>query len=98
PAVALPSDAAIIIFTSGSTGQPKGVILSHAGLSGKIGVLQELLEFKASDKVVVPLQLTFVFGLWVSLLALKAGATLLLKPRFSVSEMADDLAAGVSII
>lgn len=98
PSTSLPEDAALIIFTSGSTGQPKGVILGHRSLVGKIEVLKELLQFNATDKVVVPLQLTFVFGLWVSLLALKAGATLVLKPRFSVSGMSDDLASGASII
>ena len=95
---ALPEDAALIIFTSGSTGQPKGVILGHRGLAGKIDVLQALLRFNGRDRIAVPLQLTFVFGLWVSLLAFKAGATLVLKPKFSVSGITDDLASGTTII
>jgi len=48
--------------------------------------------------VVVPLQLTFIFGIWVSLLALAAGARLLLVPRFSPEAMARTLAEGGTIL
>lgn len=94
----LPEDTALIIFTSGSTGRPKGVMLSHGRLEGKINVLDELLHFTTSDIVVVPLQLTFVFGIWISLLAMKARARLVLMPRFSVSSMDVLLRDGATVI
>lgn len=94
----LPGDAALVIYTSGSTGRPKGVVLSHERLAEKIGVLHQLLQLQPGDQVVVPLQLTFVFGIWLSLLALKAGATLVLMPKFSVSEMEARLRSGASVI
>jgi acyl-CoA synthetase (AMP-forming)/AMP-acid ligase II len=42
--------------------------------------------------VLLPLQLTFIFGLWVTLLSLRAGAQVMLLPRFS----ADAFRAGLA--
>jgi len=91
-------DAALVIFTSGSTGQPKGVVIGHQCLTSKLGVLDRLLNIRADDRVLVPLQLTFIFGLWVSLLALHAGARLVLVPRFSAADMARSLAGTATVI
>jgi len=77
--------AALIVFTSGSTGRPKGVVLSHAGLRWKLQVLSRLVPIADGDTVVVPLQLTFIFGIWVNLLTLMSGAQLLLAPRLSTT-------------
>lgn len=76
-------DAALVIFTSGSTGEPKGVVIGHRPFADKLAVLDRLLGLRADDRVLLPLQLTFIFGLWVSLLALMRGARLVLVPRFS---------------
>lgn len=75
--------AAIVVFTSGSTGKPKGVIVGHLALCFKLGVLSRLLAFDASDVVVVPLQLTFIFGIWVALLGLISGARVILVSKFT---------------
>ncbi|MDQ4060743.1 MAG: fatty acid--CoA ligase family protein [Pseudomonadota bacterium] len=98
PARALLRGAALIIFTSGSTGQPKGVVVGHEPLSGKLDVLDRLLRFRAEDLIVVPLQLTFIFGIWASLLTLRSGATLVLVPRFSAEAMAGALDEGGSVL
>jgi acyl-CoA synthetase (AMP-forming)/AMP-acid ligase II len=76
-------DAALVIFTSGSTGERKGVVIGHRPFADKLAVLDRLLGFRAHDVVLLPLQLTFIFGLWVSLLGLMRGARLVLVPRFS---------------
>jgi long-chain acyl-CoA synthetase len=76
-------DAALIVFTSGSTGAPKGVVVGHTALSWKLGVLSRLIGMTRDDVVAVPLQLTFIFGIWVSLLALQSGSRLVLTPRLA---------------
>jgi long-chain acyl-CoA synthetase len=45
------------------------------------------LRFTKRDVVVVPLQLTFIFGIWVSLLSLMSGSRLLLAPKLSAETM-----------
>jgi acyl-CoA synthetase (AMP-forming)/AMP-acid ligase II len=89
PPRALLRDAALIIFTSGSTGEPKGVVIGHAQFAGKLAVLDRLLGFRADDVVLLPLHLTFIFGLWV---ALMKGARLIVMPKFSTDAVVRGLA------
>ena len=84
--------AALVIFTSGSTGEPKGVVIGHQRLADKLAVLDPLLKIRSSDVVLLPLQLTFIFGLWVCLLALSKDARLTLVPKFSSEAMTRGLA------
>ena len=95
---ALLREAALVIFTSGSTGQPKGVVIGHQRLADKLTVLDRLLAFRADDVVLVPLQLTFIFGLWVSLLALRSGARVILVPKFSSEAIAQGLDRGATVL
>jgi acyl-CoA synthetase (AMP-forming)/AMP-acid ligase II len=90
-------DAALVIFTSGSTGLPKGVVIGHRRFGEKLQVLDRLLGVRADDTVLLPLQLTFVFGLWVALLALTKGARLLLLPKADRATLAQAL-AGSSVL
>lgn len=83
PARAALAGAAIVVFTSGSTGKPKGVIVGHRGLCFKLAVLSKLLAFAASDTVLVPLQLTFIFGIWVALLGVLAAAKVTVVPKLT---------------
>jgi long-chain acyl-CoA synthetase len=87
PDRALLRDAALVIFTSGSAGEPKGVVIGHRRLANKLAVLDPLLKICSGDVVLLPLQLTFIFGLWVSLLTLSKGARLVLVPKFSSEAM-----------
>jgi long-chain acyl-CoA synthetase len=84
-------EAALVIFTSGSTGEPKGVVIGHQRLTDKLAVLDRLLPIKADDMVLSPLQLTFIFGLWVSLLTLMKGARLMLASRVTGEAIARTL-------
>lgn len=87
-------DAALIIFTSGSTGEPKGVVIGHDAFLAKLGQIQSLLRFSADDRVLLVLNLSFGFGLWVSLLTLLHGGTLLMESRFEASNFVAALADG----
>jgi acyl-CoA synthetase (AMP-forming)/AMP-acid ligase II len=74
--------AAVIVFTSGSTGRPKGVVLSHRAFARKLKAIDNKLSFSSHTRALLVLQITFVFGLWVSLLALLKGGRVLMHPRF----------------
>lgn len=76
--------AAFIVFTSGSTGRPKGTVISHDSLAGKLETLKPILNFSPSTKSLLVLQMTFSFGIWVSLLTLINGGTLVMREKFDV--------------
>lgn len=92
------SEAALVVFTSGTTGQAKGVVIGHAALEGKLDVLGRLLGLRSGDVLVSPLQLTFIFGIWAALLALRSGARLVLLPKFSRGAIEAELVGGATVL
>jgi long-chain acyl-CoA synthetase len=95
---ALLSSAALVIFTSGTTGYPKGVVIGHDALAGKIEVLKSLLTLRRDDVVANPLQLNFIFGLWVCLLSIESGADIGLIPKFSAEVARRWLHSGATVL
>lgn len=83
PPRAFLSGAALVIFTSGSTGRPKGVVLSHRALAGKLAANDSLLHFQRGKSTLLVLNITFSFGIWVSLLTLLTGGTLRMHEKFT---------------
>jgi long-chain acyl-CoA synthetase len=77
--------AALIDVTSGSTGEPKGVVLAHDRFARKLDMIDAEIRFAESERTLLVLQLTFVFGQWVSLLTLLRGGTLHLHTKFDAA-------------
>ncbi|CAB3789352.1 class I adenylate-forming enzyme family protein [Paraburkholderia fynbosensis] len=75
-------DAALIIFTSGSTGAPKGVVVTHQAFSAKLLSIDAMIHFRKTERTLLLLNITFSFGIWVSLLTLLGGGTLVLPQKF----------------
>jgi long-chain acyl-CoA synthetase len=92
------SGAALVIFTSGTTGAPKGVVIGHDALAGKIAVLKRLLGLRSDDTVLLPLQLNFIFGLWICLLAVECGSEIILISKFSAEVVAKCLDDGATVL
>ena len=49
----------------------------------KVGILSKLLMFEPADVIVVPLQLTFIFGIWVTLLGVCTRSRVVLVSKFT---------------
>ncbi|NER60461.1 acyl--CoA ligase [Pseudomonas sp. MAFF212428] len=76
-------DLAAIIYTSGSTGAPKGVMLTHRNMLAALSSLHTYLGYNDSDNVLCSLPLSFDYGLYQMIMALSAGATLVLEKEFT---------------
>jgi long-chain acyl-CoA synthetase len=75
-------DAALIIFTSGSTGAPKGVVVTHQAFCAKLLSIDAMIHFRKTERTLLLLNITFSFGIWVSLLTLLGGGTVVLPEKF----------------
>jgi long-chain acyl-CoA synthetase len=78
PVAVAPDDPAVVLYTSGTTGQTKGVVLSHANLSGNAAATAERLRYRADALVLAALPLCHAFGLTCGLNATLAGGACLL--------------------
>src|SRR4051812_44504338 len=84
------NDTAVIIYTSGTTGKPKGAELSHFQLYMSASVAADTFDYRDDDVSMAVLPLFHVFGLSsVMNTAVRAGATLVLVPRFEVGAVLD---------
>jgi long-chain acyl-CoA synthetase len=81
-------DIAVILYTSGTTGNPKGAMLSHRNLYSNARDVSNFFHITAEDRVIATLPVFHVFALTVVVNApLFQGATVLIAPRFSPSEI-----------
>jgi amino acid adenylation domain-containing protein len=80
-----PTDPAYLIYTSGSTGQPKGVLVEHGALAGRVRWMREEYGLRPGDRVVQFASLSFDTHAEELYPALTAGASVLLLPDGAVT-------------
>lgn len=90
---ALLEGAGLVIFTSGSSGEPKGVVLRHDRQYKKLLSSQQMMQLSGLTRFYMPLQLTFIFGIWSVLLTLYVGGTVVTPGKFEPRSALEDLAA-----
>ena len=72
-------DPAFLILTSGTTGMPKGALHDLESLVLNIDELAQMAELTQGFKVVLPVPLSHVLGLEVTLAALLSGCTVIMS-------------------
>jgi len=81
PCSAGPSNAAYVIYTSGSTGRPKGVVIEHRNVLHMVHAQREAFGVKETDTVLQFFSFSFDVSVFATLMALCAGARLVLGSR-----------------
>ncbi|HEX5000515.1 MAG TPA: AMP-binding protein [Terriglobia bacterium] len=76
-------DLAALLYTSGTTGRPKGVMLSHFNMVAAATSVIEYLRNDSRDVILNVLPLSFSYGLYQALTAVRVGATFVLERSFA---------------
>jgi amino acid adenylation domain-containing protein len=76
-------DLAMLIYTSGSTGFPKGVMMTHQNVVAAATSITTYLANTPDDIVLNVLPISFDYGLYQVIMAMKVGMTLVLEKSFT---------------
>ncbi|OAF10682.1 AMP-dependent synthetase [Bradyrhizobium centrolobii] len=76
-------DLAAIVYTSGSTGEPKGVMLTHRNMMAACASVASYLSVRDDEVILNVLPLAFDYGLYQMIMAVRAGARLVLERSFA---------------
>ncbi len=82
---------ALIMYSSGTTGRPKGVEQAGRGLGMCVHALTDHMNMREGSVALIGGPFFHIGGLALALIALRSGATLLLKRYASPAEMVDIL-------
>jgi malonyl-CoA/methylmalonyl-CoA synthetase len=92
-------DLAAICYTSGTTGRSKGAMLTHRALASNAATLVDLWRFTPADVLIHALPIYHVHGLFVATnVALMAGASLILQPKFEPGAVIGAMARATSLM
>ena len=94
PVDAAPEHLAFLVYTSGTTGRPKGVMLTHRNVLANTAQVAARTGLTSDDRVLHVMPLFHVNGLMNNtILPLRAGASIVLRPRFDLAEFWPTVAA-----
>jgi acyl-CoA synthetase (AMP-forming)/AMP-acid ligase II len=86
-------DLAVLPYSSGTTAVPKGVMLTHRNLVANVVQFQSVMTCGPTDRIIAVLPFFHIYGLTVLMNhALSYGATLIVLPRFDLTEFLTALA------
>ena len=76
-----PDDPVYLIYTSGSTGQPKGVIVTHAGVANTVRAIAQRVALGPADRLLQFVPFSFDASALEFFATLTVGAALVLHPN-----------------
>ena len=85
------NDYAYLIYTSGTTGKPKGIAVTHANVLFSTKNIVDVLQYKKSDREILPLPLSHSFGLGCLHTGLFVGSTIIYAYMQAVGMVNDHL-------
>jgi acyl-CoA synthetase (AMP-forming)/AMP-acid ligase II len=96
-------DLAMLIYTSGSTGRPKGVMMTHGNVDAASASVMAYLGNTEDDVILNVLPISFSYGLYQILTAVRAGATVVLEkscafPRAILDRIAAERVTGFPLV